>query len=402
MNMGKQFAQLIAGAVNQHLFFKQHYQGLVNEKGIVAGTQFHELPTLKPQDIVEHREQFTVHPETYRFTASSGTTGKPKVFPKTARDTAVSSEVMELLFTQCSVVKGDVVCIAQPFDLSHIGYISMAACQALAARAVPVGLSLDEEALDALIRLTNSTVLFTSPSKFRAMYDSEPAVPEHLRTVILAGEKIEPQELVALSQQFGVQTFSLYGSEDTDGLGYSCSDCGGYHLLDDYFHFEYLDLASGQVTDGTGSVVITSKYAQGIPLIRYELGDIHQPIPNRCGNVGKTVQILGRIDDSIQLFDGVTLFGYQLAELGQSLAAKGTYQFESLASPDCTHITLKLEHTCQLAIEEAILAMERCCPDVKSISDLGRVSFQVIENSKIKYTKRGKKPLVIKMEHNNE
>jgi phenylacetate-CoA ligase len=85
---------------------------------------------------------------------------------------------------------------------------------------------------------------------------------------------------------------------------------GALHVFDDHFVPEVVDPESGEPTDGTGELVLTTLTKEAMPVLRYRTGDVTQFVdePCTCGRTHKRIaRFSGRVDDML-VIRGVNVF----------------------------------------------------------------------------------------------
>ena len=107
----------------------------------------------------------------------------------------------------------------------------------------------------------------------------------------------------------------------------------GLHLFEDVFYFEILALDSlepaplGEI----GRLIVTALDKFGVPLLRYDIGDLAEFIedPCSCGQAGRRLLIHGRVNEILILADGAKIFPYQLEQLmTEHNLQSSTYQLQ--------------------------------------------------------------------------
>lgn len=104
----------------------------------------------------------------------------------------------------------------------------------------------------------------------------------------------------------GVDCFESAGASEMGYLGQECWAHQGLHVPEDYLLVEVLDPASGEgVGPGErGELCITHLRREGMPLVRYCIGDVtsYEDGPCGCGRTHLRLQgIVGRTDDMIKV-----------------------------------------------------------------------------------------------------
>lgn len=230
---------------------------------------------------------------------SSGTTGGGKKTRFiTYRDDQAEHRFLARLLSVCGVSARDrVACVDTDPVAAMVSFPK--ACEILgAAEAYCVGAGARfGAAADALARL-RPTVLISVPSIIERMMSAAPrAIPaaaRSVRKVIYIGEPMSAALRSRVESAFGAETFSYYGSSETSALGVECAARDGVHLFGSRHVFE-IEADAASPPDG-GRLIVTTLAQEGLPLLRYRLGDTVRERPERCpcGLDEPRVDILGR------------------------------------------------------------------------------------------------------------
>ncbi|KGO15604.1 MULTISPECIES: phenylacetate--CoA ligase family protein [Clostridium] len=393
-----------------------YYKRIFNEANINVDEfkgieDLSKLPIVTSEDLIKYGKEFACDDaEIYRVSSSSGTSHNPKSLFRTHNDTEMSSIVLERLLKMAGLKKGDSIYIGQPFDMAHLGYLTMNACERLGIMAIPAGLSQINEKMIDLISYYNPTAIFTSVSRMKAIIsiikssDSINVNPKH---ILLAGEPMLPADRKLIKDFWGVEPIDLYGSEETDGLGGGCIN-GGMHFMSDLYYLELLPVENAKCVNNNhkfGEAVITCLYGEGTPLIRYRLGDLIELIPTKCscGCELPLIKVHGRIGDSIVLFDGIKLYAYQVEDvLKGELINLSNYQIVcSTLVPGLEEVVVKVKTADEVEnleeVEKSIVKkLWDSSLDLAASKEIGSLRFKVEINKEDLYmTKRGKTPRII-------
>lgn len=121
-----------------------------------------------------------------------------------------------------------------------------------------------------------------------------------LRFVGTGGEVLTPLMRQQIQSGFSVPVYDTYGSIEFNLLGWECQETGEYHLCDDSLITEILREGVSVAEGERGEVVGTDLHSFGMPLIRYQLGDVVTKGSQscQCGQPFSTVRsIQGRMID---------------------------------------------------------------------------------------------------------
>jgi phenylacetate-CoA ligase len=294
-----------------------YYKKLYDTKGI--NPELVEIPSGLP--IIAHTELvkssllFRSNIPVYKVCASSGTKDNPKLMFRSEEDFEKSVYNQVELMKWSGVKSGDIVAIAQPFGIWGYGDLTQEASKRMGALALPIGNISDETALELIMSL-KATVLDISPSRLRKLLQLLKAAPvaEHLclKSIMCAGEPVTAGLRNHVLNTLGTKLYDQYGSEETDGLGGNQTYGSGISLFYNDFIFEVLDDDGKHVKDNeAGTLVVTSLYHKGTPLIRYELQDIIK----RHSKIPEEVEVLGRKCDYAIIYDSVKLYPYHIEEI---------------------------------------------------------------------------------------
>lgn len=134
----------------------------------------------------------------------------------------------------------------------------------------------------------------------------------HLRLLMTESELLLPEHRADLSASFGVPVFDEYSAYEVLNITYDCPH-GRAHVAEDRLVVETVD-ADGRAVppNADGRVVITGFLERGMPLVRYDVGDLgrldQEPCP--CGRSFVTLRLkTGRSNDVVLLPGGRKLYG---------------------------------------------------------------------------------------------
>jgi len=274
----------------------------------------HKLPIVTSRELASAPSAFIASPEhVVQVCSSGGTGGRPKMLFRTRKDLESSVRVTERMFRVCGIESSDRVVILQPFDIWNIGHLALRALIAIGAKSFPLGISCTNDQVLDIIFENDCNVLYSSPSRavdlvVLSQGRSRTGVP--VQRVLCAGEPVLPQHRAAISEGWGAQVYSIYGSEETDGIGVECSASEGFHLVNDHLLLEVLDPnALTPAEQDEGAAAYTLLGSTGTVLVRYVLGDIVRVIPGECscGSAYPRIAVVGRLGQSLHLYDGITV-----------------------------------------------------------------------------------------------
>ncbi|MFO7677436.1 MAG: hypothetical protein R6V50_03520 [Thermoplasmatota archaeon] len=146
----------------------------------------------------------------------------------------------------------------------------------------------------------------------------------NIRPSVIActGSVLDPQLRNYIKDCFNAQVYEVYGATETGPIAFECKH-GGYHVMSDLLHLEFIDDKGENVEKKPGKLVVTKLFGRGTPIIRYNaINDIVEPSSKKCscdisGDVIK--KIYGRETLSILLADGTRLMPTAFAEIFSKL-----------------------------------------------------------------------------------
>lgn len=413
-NLNEKIRVVVQRAANECPYYRHLYsQAGIDIKSFSGLQDLEKLPIITPIDLAAKAALFkSEKAPVYRVTCSSGTVQSPKTLFRTAKDTQTSVEVMCRLFSLAGLEFGDSLWIGQPFDLAHLGYISLEACEKLGVLAIPGGLSVTDQRMINLLALFQPNAIFTSPSRMCQItqhYLHTKEKPPKFAKILLAGEPCSEIQRYQICDFWQIEPHNLYGSEETDGLAGSCSEHTGLHFMDDLYHLELFEPGTNKkVSQGqAGEAVITSLYFEGTPLIRYRLGDIIEPISISCpcGQRWLKIKVVGRSNQTLFLYDGIKLYSHQIRSALTSVDPKlSNYQAVLRRGVDgadeieiITQSIVDISPTLQNKIEEALWSSSL---DLAAAQDIGKLRFRVNLNGEMLMTLRGKTSELVDLRDN--
>jgi phenylacetate-CoA ligase len=120
-------------------------------------------------------------------------------------------------------------------------------------------------------------------------------------------------ERYKIESVFGKILYNRYGCEELSIIASECSEHDGLHINAEGLYVEVLD-GDNQVP---GKLVITDLWNKGMPLIRYEIGDMATTKRGlcRCGRgLPRLGEIYGRTSDFLQSPDGKLVSGISILD----------------------------------------------------------------------------------------
>ena len=236
---------------------------------------------------------------------SSGTTGPRKRRIISAEDDVAETAFLARLFGTCGIVPSDKVACVDTGPLTLMASFTKALDLLGVAEAYCLSIGPDAGDTVALLARLRPTVVVTVPSVLDRLSPALGAA-EHgevlagLRAVVYAGEPLSSTTRAFLQEELGVEAFGYYGSSETSALGIECGEHDGVHLFTDRNVIELVPTGSGP---GEGELLVTTLHQRALPLVRYALHDVVEPIggPCKCGLSYPRVDVKGRSDGTVSV-----------------------------------------------------------------------------------------------------
>jgi phenylacetate-CoA ligase len=131
--------------------------------------------------------------------------------------------------------------------------------------------------------------------------------------VITTAEMLDTPTRKLLKKAFQAEVFDFYGLTEMGLVGWECGHHSGYHLSEDSLFIEFLPEEEGS---SKSRLVMTNLDLFGMPLIRYETGDVAVAGSGSPCACGRTLRVLDRVEgrsiDCIELHNGKKISPYQI------------------------------------------------------------------------------------------
>jgi phenylacetate-coenzyme A ligase PaaK-like adenylate-forming protein len=153
----------------------------------------------------------------------------------------------------------------------------------------------------------------------------------NLKALICTSEKMYPHHRKLFEEIFNCPVVDEYGSSENGIIAFQCSE-GNMHMMSDHMCIEFLDENDQPVKTGElGRIVITDLSCYGMPLIRYDIGDMGKPtdLQCRCGVHLPLMEVVeGRKEDFIKTKEGKLIHPSYLSYTleGESVHESKMYQ----------------------------------------------------------------------------
>jgi phenylacetate-CoA ligase len=321
----KRLRHIVRVCYSKVSFYRQRFKEFNVKPGDVKSLEDVErLPFTTKEDLLDNypfRMAAVPLDEVVRVHASSGTTGKPKIFPYTRGDLDVWTELMARELYMVGVRGSDIVQLIYNYAFFTGGFGFQQGVERIGAMVIPAGVGNTRRQISTMLDL-KTTVFSSTPSyalHLLEVLDEVNVKPEELslRLAVFGAEPWSEAMRVKIEDGFNIDAFDNYGLSEMCGPGV-CIECGekdGMHLWQDHFLPEIVD--SEGIGSDTGELVLTTLTKEGLPLLRYKTGDLTSFVDGRC-SCGRThtriAKIRGRTDDML-IVKGVNLFPSQIEDI---------------------------------------------------------------------------------------
>ena len=313
-------AQLLRNTVNyvyQHSsYYKKRFDSInIDIHSIKSMDDLLMLPIITKLELLEHNEDFFCCriPEAADIVTTSGSTGlNPIIHPLTYGDLCRLSYNEKLSFEISNIDKNDHVLLTTALDGSFVAglayYLGLKEIGTSVIRAGSKNMFMQAD----VINRYNITAIVGVPSNliklYRYMQNNHYDGANQITKLVLIGESIRNRDFtlnqlgIRLSKCFPyARLYSTYANTETCTSFCECSAGKGGHLLPNLAFVEIVDDGGFRVKDGElGRVIITTFGAQGMPLLRYDTGDISFLNSEKCELVEDYCIIVQTDEDNIQ------------------------------------------------------------------------------------------------------
>lgn len=157
--------------------------------------------------------------------------------------------------------------------------------------------------------------------------------------IISTAETLLPSEREAIERRFGPVLFDRYGCEELSLVASECEVHDGLHVAAEGLYVEVLD---GDETT-PGKVVVTDLVNRGMPLLRYEVGDLATVREGRCAcgrGLPRLGRVFGRTTDILYAPDGRKISGVSILDTFV-IHVPGVHQAQ-IVQETLDHVTLRI------------------------------------------------------------
>lgn len=188
---------------------------------------------------------------------------------------------------------------------------------------------------------------------------------------------------------FGCEIYNCYASMETDAMAAECGEHNGLHINEENYIIEVTDEKDHPLPAGRrGKIIITSFLNEGMPYVRYDIGDIGMMLPGicSCGRTSRRLLIEGRKEDMFVRPDGQSIYPGILRDiLDEYFFAFQRYQ---VVQTDRGSLTLRVVTTSRYSkntLEKAVAELKACIGPLMNIEVEVVDHISPLPNGKFKY-----------------
>ncbi|MBW2595276.1 MAG: AMP-binding protein [Deltaproteobacteria bacterium] len=141
-----------------------------------------------------------------------------------------------------------------------------------------------------------------------------------LRRACFVAEPLQPSLRKRFEEEYGIDTYQMYGATEVGDIAYECSEKAGWHICEDVI-VEIVDPSTGKcVEPGRLGEVVVTRLNDIFFLLRFGTGDLSSIVEEdcACGRTSRRLSgIAGRVGDAVKV-RGMFITPGQLARMGEA------------------------------------------------------------------------------------
>ncbi|MDR7129154.1 phenylacetate-CoA ligase [Algoriphagus sp. 4150] len=302
-------------------------------------SDFSKFPRTSKKDLAEFNAEFLsiVQREVVEYVTTSGTTGKPVSIALSKNDLERLAYNEARSLEIAGFTADDIVQITTTLDKCfmagmayYLGLTKIGAAVLRAGQGTP-------EFHWEMIRQVNPTSLIAVPSFLQKLGSHSSAISNRITRALCIGEPLrnadfsDNQLSKNIKQHWNIDLRSTYASTEMATAFTECQEKQGGHLLPELIILEILDEHGNEVADGElGEVTVTPLGIEGMPLVRFQTGDLARKHADTCAcgrNTPRLGPIEGRLAQMIKL-KGTTIYPNQIEEILHNYPSASPYLIE--------------------------------------------------------------------------
>jgi phenylacetate-CoA ligase len=392
---------LLEHAIKEVPYYRERYPG---PKARMNGPEFEtfwkSLPILQKDDLRRRYDSLIAQKCTHRshINHSGGSTGKPVTFLSDLTQFSLMEANFRMLFSWVGWKPGEMVLQlwgGTGYDLP-VKKLNLLRARLSGSIIFPVYSYGDRTFTQwwEFIRKYKPSVISAYPSvlgDFSNWLFENGYEPKGIKGIFCSAEILYPHMRESIEKTFGRRVFNQYGSRETPCVSCECPE-GNMHIFSDLNYVEF-------IPEGEGSelsrLVVTPLHNFVQPLIRYDLGDLGKPKPDRCpcGRGYPLMELsLGRAGDHLLALDGRKIYPSFFTHLLDGVNLISNFRFRQ-TKRNIIELDLETEAGTNNEALSKSVAME-CEPRIKATmgQDM-ELRIEIVD--KIPRTKAGKYRYVI-------
>ena len=326
-----------------------YYKNLFSKKNIDISTiktieDLQQFPFTTKENLTNHNDDFLCVPITKvaDFVTTSGTLGDPVTFYLTKKDTERLAENEAKAMTCAGGTSEDIYQLMTTIDKRFMaGLAYYLGVQKMDAGLVRVGPGAPYLQWESIQRF-NSTVLIAIPSFIPKLIAYAKAnnidfKNSSVKSIICIGEPIRNTDFTynelgkRITSEWDVQLFSTYASTEMGSAFTECTAGKGGHLNPELLLLEVVKEDGTIAKNGElGEVIVTTLQVEGMPLLRYQTGDLCHVYYNTCDcgrDTPRLGPVVGRKKQMIK-FKGTTIFPPAIFDVLDMIPEINLYQVQ--------------------------------------------------------------------------
>jgi phenylacetate-CoA ligase len=173
----------------------------------------------------------------------------------------------------------------------------------------------------------NPSAMYGFPSYFSLLADRKTDGINPYR-IFTSSEAFDLKTRKKIEGSFKAELFDIYGCTEVKEIAWECQEHNGYHINSDWLLVEFIKDGKA-VVEEEGSIILTSLYNYGMPLIRYEVNDTGKLLERKC-SCGRGLPLmapaLGRNVDYFILPDNSMISPYAMTCAIENVEGMKQYQ----------------------------------------------------------------------------
>ena len=299
----KKISETIKMAKETSAFYREKYKDLSLPETM---EEFEKYPFMDGEDLIRNGAKMLCVSqrdiERVVTLSTSGTTKKPKRIYFTRQDQELTVDFFAYGMEEVTK-KGERVAICLPWKSEGcVGDLLMRGLERRGIQGVGIGLIEDLQSAAECMVSNHTQAAVAIPTQMLALmeYAKRQNMTLPLERVLTSTDLLSDSVRKRL-EAFGLEVFDHLGMTECGlGVALECKAHQGMHIRENDLYLEVVDLEGKPVPDGKfGELVMTTLTRDGMPLIRYRMGDRARILAGdcSCGSVLRRVEVTGRMGE---------------------------------------------------------------------------------------------------------